>query len=89
MRINANYKLREIAGETIVVNQGATETNLTRIISLNASARLLWEKLSDKDFEVEDAANILCNVYGIEEGQAGQDAAAWVQALKKCNIIAE
>ena len=89
MRISTNYKLREIAGETIVVNQSATETNLTRIISLNASARLLWEKLFDKDFELQDAANILCNAYGIEEGQAGQDAAAWVQALKKCDIIAE
>ena len=50
MRINTNYKLREIAGETIVVNQGVTEANLTRIISLNASAKLMWEKLVGKEF---------------------------------------
>lgn len=89
MRISTNYKLREIAGETIVVNQGASETDLTRIISLNASARLLWENLSGKDFELDDAANILTNVYGIGEGQTGQDASAWIEALKKCNIIIE
>ena len=89
MRISTNYKLREIAGETIVVNQGASETDLTRIISLNASARLLWENLSGKEFELDDAANILTNVYGIGEGQAGQDASAWIAALKKCNIIIE
>ena len=43
MKINSNYKLREVAGETIVVNQGTTGMDMTRIISLNASAKLLYE----------------------------------------------
>lgn len=42
MRINTKFKLRDIAGETIIVNQGTPEADLTRIISLNTSARLLW-----------------------------------------------
>ena len=33
MRINPNYKIREIAGERIVVNQGTAHVNMTRIIS--------------------------------------------------------
>lgn len=41
MRINTKFKLRDIAGETIIVNQGTPEADLTRIISLNTSARLL------------------------------------------------
>ena len=47
MRINTKFKLRDIAGETIIVNQGTPEADLTRIISLNTSARLLWNELSD------------------------------------------
>ena len=43
MKINSNYKLREVAGETIVVNQGTAGMDMTRIISLNVSARLLYE----------------------------------------------
>ena len=35
MRINTKFKLRDIAGETIIVNQGTPEADLTRIISLN------------------------------------------------------
>lgn len=89
MKIDTSYRIREIAGETIVVNQGVTETNLTRIISLNASARLLWEKLSDRDFEIEDAASVLSDRYGIDQKQAIQDATTWIEALKKCNIIVE
>ena len=46
MRINTKFKLRDIAGETIIVNQGTPEADLTRIISLNTSARLLWNELS-------------------------------------------
>ena len=44
MRINPNYKLREIAGETIIVNQGKTGIDMTRIISLNSSAKVLYQQ---------------------------------------------
>ena len=88
MKINPNYKLREIAGETIVVNQGTAEVNMTRIISLNASARLLYESLVNKDFTLEDAANILTNTYDIPAEVALKDAQVWVEALQKCGIIA-
>ena len=40
MKINSNYKLREIADETIIVNQGKEGVDMTRIISLIKSAKL-------------------------------------------------
>ena len=76
-----------IAGETIIVNQGTPEADLTRIISLNTSARLLWNELSDKDFLIEDAAEILMEHYSVSEETAKKDATVWVDALKKCGII--
>ena len=87
MRINSDYKIREIAGESIVVNQGTPDVDMTHIISLNSSARLLYEALSDKEFTVEDAACILVNTYGIAEDAAVNDAKKWVDALIKCKII--
>lgn len=90
MRINTKFKLRDIAGETIIVNQGTPEadlTRITRIISLNTSARLLWNELSDKDFLIEDAAEILMEYYSVSEETAKKDATVWVDALKKCGII--
>lgn len=65
MKINVNYKLREIAGETIVVNQGAAGMDMTRIISLNASAKMLYEQLQGREFVLEDAARLLEDTYGI------------------------
>ena len=65
MKINTNYKLREVAGETIVVNQGKGGADMTRIISLNASAKLLYERLQGCEFSLEAAAKLLVETYGI------------------------
>ena len=87
MKINSNYKIREIAGETIVVNQGTANVNMTRIISLNASARLLYQRLAEQEFTVEDAAKVLMDTYGIGNERALADAEKWVESLKQCGVI--
>ena len=87
MKINTNYKLREVAGETIVVNQGKTGADMTRIISLNVSAMLLYERLQGCEFSLEDAAKVLVETYGIGHEQAMNDADVWVEALQKCKVI--
>ena len=87
MKINPNYKIREIAGETIVVNQGMANVNMTRIISLNTSARLLYETLAEREFTTEDAAKVLVDTYGIEQERALQDAKTWVESPQKNGII--
>ena len=75
MKINSNFKLRHIAGETII------------IISLNASARFLWNEFSGQEFSVDEVSYLLAKTYHIPVQQARQDATAWVSSLKKCNVI--
>ena len=87
MKINLDYKLREIAGETIVVNQGTTNVNMTRIISLNATARMLYETWTDREFTTEDVAKTLIDTYGIGDEQALHDATKWVESLTQCGVI--
>ena len=87
MKINSNYKIRKIAGETIIVNQGTANVDMTRIISLNESACLLHQALAEREFSTEDAARVLTETYGISDGQALTDAAKWVEALKGCGVI--
>ena len=89
MKIKSNYKLREIAGENVIINQGITEANLTSIISLNTSAKLMWEKLINQEFNLEQAAQVLVDTYCIAPEQAMKDAGNWVEALKKCNILSD
>ena len=87
MKINPNYKMLDIAGETIVINQGTANVNMTRIISLNKSARLLYQTLAEQEFSVEDAAKVLADTYGIDDERALMDAEKWVESLKQCGVI--
>lgn len=87
MKIKGTYKVREIAGENLIVEQGKSQADMTKVISLNDSALLLWNELKESDFTLEDAAHILMNHYGIPKEQALIDAQKWVDALNNCGII--
>lgn len=87
MKINKNYKIREIAGEMIVVKHGKSSMDMTRVVSLNRTARVLYEALVEKEFTVEDVARVLIDRYGIGDELAAKDAEKWVEALKQCRLI--
>ena len=42
MKIKEQYKVREMAGEHVIIMQGKHGSDLTKIISLNQSALYLW-----------------------------------------------
>lgn len=87
MKIKSVYKIREVLGEHIVVAQGTLNADMTKVISLNETAVLLWNELADKDFTCDDAADVLVNTYGIERERALADAGRWIEKMKECNII--
>ena len=87
MLIYSNYKLREIADATIIIKQGTRDINLTPIISLNNSAKFLYEKFSDKEFTTEDVVNVLKDTFHISYKRAKKDAKIWIESMKKYQII--
>ena len=87
MRIKQGCKVREIAGENVVVMQGQSGTDFTRIITLNDSALLLWQSLEGKDFATEDVASVLTDNYEVDVTTAAHDAAQWVERMTECGLI--
>lgn len=87
MRIKSDYKLRDIAGETIMVNQGKAGADMTKVISLNSSARLLYEELSGKEFEMSDVVKVLVDSYEIDQEKAQVGAQTWVESMRECGVI--
>ena len=87
MRIRSGYKLRDIAGETIMVNQGKAGADMTKVISLNSSARLLYQELAGKEFEIEDVVKVLMDSYEINQEKALVGAQTWVDSMKECGVI--
>lgn len=89
MRIKSEYKLRNIAGETIIVKQGTSEIDLTKVITLNSSAYIIYKGVIGKDFSMEDVAEILESNYEIDKDTAKTGAQAWIDSMKDCNLIEE
>lgn len=87
MRINQNCKVREIAGENVVIMQGRNGADLTQIITLNESALILWQALSGSDFEVEDAQRVLTENFEVDGATALRDAQQWVERMRECKLI--
>lgn len=87
MQLNSKYKVRSIAGEYIVVDQGKNKVDMTQIISLNKSAYLLWEQLAGKDFTAADAVQILTGHYQISQEQAAADVEKFLTAMRDCNLL--
>ena len=86
MRIKQGYKVREIAGENVVVMPRVNGVDFTRIISLNESALVLWQSLEGSDFSTEDVAEVLTSNFEVDAATAQRDAALWVERMQECDL---
>lgn len=87
MRIKQGYKVRELAGENVVIMQGRSGADMTRVISLNNSSLLLWNNLLDVDFSADDVKRILLENYDVDEAVAAADAQAWVEKMQQSGLV--
>lgn len=67
MRVRKGFNLREVCGEQIIVAEGKENIDFTNIISMNESSAFLWNSVQDKEFTVEDLADLLVGEYMIDE----------------------
>lgn len=88
MRLNPKIKVREMAGERVIVMQGKAGADMTKIVTLNTTAEELLNYFSDKDFEQQDVEKYLVDTYEIDAELAHKDATTWVESIKKCGLIA-
>ena len=87
MKLLPNLTLREIAGEKMLVITGASGTDLTKVVMLNSTSEFLWNSLQEKDFQNEDAQELLIQKYNITIGQAKNDVAAWIKSMINAGLI--
>ncbi len=83
MKIKEGYKIRNIAGEHVIVSIGTLNVNLTKVVSLNPSSVWLWEQLSGTEFDAGRVADLLTEHYEVERPTALADAETWIAQLRK------
>lgn len=87
MRIKEKIKIREIAGEKIVIMERDQQVEFTRVMVLNATSEWLWNQLCGIEFEKEQVAALLQSKYNVDESVALSDSVKWIETLKKNDII--
>ncbi|MBR5819930.1 MAG: PqqD family protein [Alistipes sp.] len=87
MKIAEQYKVREMAGEHIIVMPGRYGADMTRVVALNPTSLYLWEQLSGRDFELDEVVNLLVKRYDVAPEIARADAQKWIEQLENCGIL--
>lgn len=87
MKIKKGFTLRTVMGQNIVLAEGNNSDSFGKIITLNSSATMLWEKLKGKSFDVDDAANLLVANYGIDRAQALSDAKYIIDLMAEKGLL--
>lgn len=86
MKIKDGYILRSIAGENVVLPSG-DELDLNVIITLNGSARFLWERL-EKGAEAGELVDALLEEYDVDRATAEKAVADFCEKLKDHELLA-
>lgn len=87
MRILPRYKVRDVAGEDIVMVQGRNPGDMTTVIALNETSLYLWNNLYGREFEQGDVARLLTERYDVDESTAMKDSSEWIATLQEHNIL--
>ncbi|MGI6710078.1 MAG: PqqD family protein [Bacilli bacterium] len=86
MKIKKDFVLREVVGEYVVIPIKDAAVNFNGMISLNESAKILWESLNEEKSE-EDLVKILCDEYEISKEEAANDVKEFIKILKENNFL--
>lgn len=89
MKLNPKMKVREVAGEHIVMRVGTDGTDMTTVIALNESSLLLYNRLRDCAFSIDDAVKVLTDEYEIDEATARRDVENWAQEMRRNGLLAD
>ena len=91
MKARKGFNLREVCGEQIIVAEGKENIDFTSIVSMNESSAFLWRSIQDKEFTVDDLADLLIGEYMIDENTPldRETALADAKAVAEKGIEAE
>lgn len=86
MKINGEYILREIAGDTILIPVGETALQFNGILALEPVGALIWKGLSAG----KDRSSILCDIldqFDVDPKTAANDLDEFLTQLRTENLL--
>lgn len=88
MRIVPGFVVRQIAGETIAIPAGPAARQLSGLLALNGSGKLLFDLLQSEQTE-QSLVQALLDHYEIDAATAQADVTEFLQTLRSNGVLQE
>lgn len=86
MKIKTGLFLHKIGDECIVMQDGSSHIDFSKILNLNPTAEYLWEALVHKEFDTNKVALLLTDRYEVSEEQARRDAEEFIKRIQEAGV---
>ena len=87
MEVKPGFKLNTVCGQTFLVPMGEKNIDFSKLIVLNESSLLLWNKMQQGDFTTDDLVATILDEYDIDEATARNDVEALIAQFQKEGVI--
>ena len=88
MKIKDGFIVRCVAGSYIAMPVGERAEEINGVIELTQGGAILWEKLSE-DTTVDALVAELLSKFEVDEETARRDTVAFVENLRRSNLLEE
>lgn len=87
MKKSDGFIIKEVAGNTVLVPFGDKAVSFNGIITLNDTAKFVWENIQD-DFDKESITELILKSYeDVDKETAEKSADKFITALKEVGAI--
>lgn len=87
MQVKSGFKLNEVCGQTFLVPMGESNIDFSKLIALNESSLLLWKRMSEGEFTIDDLVKTLLDEYEVDEATARKDVETIVEQFKSEGVV--
>lgn len=87
MKIKKGFILHRIGDEYIIMQDGSSNVDFSKVINLNKTSAMLWKAMENKDFDVNTLAKALTEHYEIDVTTAHRDAQKFIGSLQQEGVI--
>lgn len=88
MKRNDEFVLRELADKNVLIPFGKKAVDFNGVITINNTAKFLWEK-SEDEIVPEKLAAALIEEFQIDEATANEAVKVFIEQLKEAGCINE
>jgi hypothetical protein len=89
MQIKKGIVLNQVCGESFLVPMGEENIDFSKLIALNESSLLLWKRMEQGAFEVDDLVGIILDEYEIDDATARRDVEDFLNKFRAEGLLLE